>query len=597
MIQLGLQLVFFPIRFLVYLYFKIRYFLTKPKILFIKIPTQFSLYERGSFIRFFREPEVDYFDFLIFLKKVAEEKKIEKIILYIPSLESLYWNQVEDTLVLLEKIKKSGKEIHSYVEEGGLKSLLIASVGTFRYSSDWSQFVVVLPFYEQFYLKNFLKTIGIEVEVFAAGKYKSAGEMYSRNRISKFAKENYKELLENRRQFILELFLRQENLSKDLVKKLWELFKNQSIISSKELLELGFFTDTIDLVQLKEFVSNGGTKTIETNIYHPVKGLGDTIQENKTKKEIKSILEYENFLKLAKKREFLLFPYVNKAVPIALLVMDGVIVLGEEEEEPKTDKIHARAFSKVIQELQESKEKAVIIYLNSPGGMSDASEILYQEIKKLSRIKPVYVFQGSVAASGGYYISCAANKIFANHFTITGSIGVLRLRPNFVKLYRKYKIHKEKFLFDKTTEIFSESSILKKESRKLLKNSAIYIYNAFLDRVAKGRGTTIEFVKKFAEGRVYTSLAFKKNQLIDHVGSFLDIFEEIKKDLKISDLQRIKIYRYPHIKFGIEDLIAFRKTFRKFHAFSLMDYFKILNKDLYFSLEGLLFFIENKKFL
>lgn len=589
------QLLLLPLRLLIYLNYKITYFFSKKKIVLISIPKRFSLFQRIGFLRILQEEE-NYFDFLLFLKKISEEPKVEKVILYIPFLEGLSWTQIEDILYLLETIKQKGKTIYSYVEEGGIKSLVLASVGDHRYSGDWSQFTILLPFFEQFYLKGFLNALGVQVEVFAAGKFKSAGEMYSKNSISKYAKENYKEIIRNRRELIFRFFLNQKHLPETLIQNLWKLFLNQSIISSKELLEIGFFNELIDFVQLKEFIITGKSPRIEFYVYHEVQGKADTLSDKKLHKEENNIIEQNDFLKLAKKREFNLFSFITKQISVALVVMDGIIYMGEENESPKPGSIAAKSYCKIFRELKESKEKVVLIYLNSPGGMSDASEILYQEIRKLSRIKPVYVFQGSIAASGGYYISCAANKISANRFTITGSIGVLRIRPSVKKFYNRYKIKKERLFADKTTDIFSEATNLNKESIRLLNKTTIETYYIFIDRVSKGRGISFNEIIKFAEGKVFSSEVFCTNQLIDQISTFIEVFEQIREDLKIPKKSKFKIHHYPLVKVELKNLLNMRNRFSFTNDWNLEHVEKFFNKNLLTSLESLVLYFKHQNF-
>lgn len=588
MIKILFFILTFPFRVFLYLYNKITYFFTKEKILFLRIPQKFTYYEKVGLINLLQElEEENYFDFLLLLRNISQEKKIKKVIVYVPSLEELSWNVIEELIQLIHTIRENKKEVYTYLEGGGIKSLLVASTGNFRYSGDWNQFSVTLPFFDEFYLGDFLKNLGIEVEIFSAGKYKSAGEIFSRNTISKYAKENYFELLNVQRNLIYQSFLEQKHLSEDTINKMWNLFKNQSIVSSLDLYKIGFFNELIEYVQLKEYVNEGSSKN--TNNFKEDKLKQNSKFIKQEKKIEKNIIEREDFIKIFKKKEFVLFPFTKKKIPIALVVMDGIITMGEEGS-PRAGTIKAKSYAKILQELKDSKERVVLIYLNSPGGMSDASEILYQEIGKLSRTKPVYILQGSVAASGGYYISCAANKIFSNKFTITGSIGVLRIRPNLKKLYKKYKINKAKFLFDKTTEIFSEDADLKKDSKLLLQNTTYQTYEIFLDRVARGRKIEKENLKKFAEGRVFSSVDFQKNGLIDKLATFYSVLDEIKKDLNLHQ-EKIVLNYYPKIKFDFRDLLNFKNLYKL--NLSLAQFVNLFYKEYLISLDGLAYYLKN----
>lgn len=574
------------------------------KILHIKIPSKFTYFEKMGIIKLFTDKkEYNYFMFLILMKKIIEEKKIKKVILEIPSLEGLDWIQIEDLISIIEKIRKSGKIVYGYIEEGGIKTLMLASSCDYRYTGDWAQFITVLPHFEQFYLGDFFKNFGIQFDVFTAGKYKSAGEMYQKNKISPAAKENILELIQDRRKEIFKQFSKTPNIKESEIKKLWDLFLNQSIVTAQNLSQVGFIHKFVDQVQLIEFIKDNESPFIPSEIEHNVQGQGDTIPKQKTKdklavytdKQKLKVIPIEKFLKMVHKKEYSLLPFLNPPVSIALLVMDGIIISGEEDDEAKSGTINAKGYIKVIEELKDSSDKAIIIFVNSPGGMSDASEFLYQEIRKLSRIKPVFVLQGDVAASGGYYISCAGNKIFSYDSTITGSIGVIRLRPVLDKLYKKLKINKSKLMFDKTTEIFSESTPLKKESKDLLQKTTNQAYHIFINRVAKGRGKLEEQVMHFAEGRVYTAFRFKEAGLIDENINFLDLLELIKKELQLKENKKLLINLYPLVKFDIKQILNIKNLAKENRIKELFGIIDLLKKDWYLSLETLNIYLN--KFL
>jgi protease-4 len=602
MIRILVFILLFPFRFLFYLYYKLNYLFSGDKVVHIKIPEEFAYFEKIGIIKFISEKEeINYFLFLILMNKIAEESKIKKVILEIPSLEGLDWNQIEDIISVIERIRKSGKLVYSYVEEGGIKTLMVASSCDYRYTGDWTQFTTVLPHFEQFYLGDFFKSLGVKFDVFTAGKYKSAGEMYEKNKISAPAKENILELIQDKRNEIYQQFLKTSGLKKSDIQKLWNLFLNQSIVTAQELFELGFIHQLMDQVQLVEFITEEQSPFISSQIEHNVQGQGDTILKTseikeKPKSKLKRIT-FEEYVKMILKKEYKLFPFVNQPVPIALVVMDGIIIKGKEEDQAKSGTVNAKGYIKILQEVMDSAEKAVLLYINSPGGMSDASELLYQQIRKLSRKKPVFILQGNVAASGGYYISCAGNKVYAYHSTITGSIGVLRLRPVFHQLYKKFKINKSKLMFDKTTDIFSESTPLSKESRELLQKTTMDAYKIFLDRVARGRGKLTEQVKHFAEGRVYSAFRFKEAGLIDDLTNFVGLLEQIKKELQLKENQKLMINFYPVVKFDLKSLLNIKKLLTDNRSNLLEGISKWLytfTLDWYISIEALSIYLEKR---
>ncbi len=590
-----LYIFIFPVRIIFYFYYKFYYKLLSLKILHLQIPEEFSFYPKKGFINLISETYVNYFEFIVHLRKIAKEPKIEKILLEIPNIESYRWNQIEDIFEILLLIKKSGKEIHVFLEDGGIKSLILSSVAHYRYASDSSQFMILLPHYDQIYWGKFLKRLGIEVEVYAAGKYKSAGEIYQRDKISSYAKENLIEILKDMRSEIFNLLLKSESFSENSVHKFWEMFQNESIITAQKLFQIGFLNQLMDKVQFLEYIQDNGKPFISREVYHNLYGKGDEFKQNESKKNLKDmkekIIELDKFLKITKKKEFRLFPFFKRRHRVAFVIMKGIIVNGNENEEAKSEIINARAYKKIFQKLKDEPYNGIMIYIDSPGGMSNASETLYEEIRKLSRTKPVYIMMGSVSASGGFYISCAGNKIFSNKLTITGSIGVLRLRPNFYNLYKKFNITKFKILEGKTGDIFSEEGKLKKESKKIMDNSIVHAYKVFIHRVAQSRGFSEEDVQKYAEGKVFLAGKFESCGLIDKTLSFTDFLEAYRKDAGLSPEEAILIEFYPLVKFELKNI--FKITYLLNQKNKILEEF-IKNYNYYLSFETLnYYFNEN----
>ncbi|RMD59863.1 MAG: signal peptide peptidase SppA [Nitrospirae bacterium] len=162
--------------------------------------------------------------------------------------------------------------------------------------------------------------------------------------------------------------------------------------------------------------------------------------------------------------------------------------------------------------------KAVVIRVNSPGGGVAPSQEIYQEIKGLKKKKKVLVSMGSVAASGGYYISCAADKIVANPGTLTGSIGVIMEIPNFEELMKKLGIKTEVIKSGKHKDLASSFRELSPEERKILQGVLDDVYYQFVNAVAQGRNMEYEKVKKLADGRIFTGKQAKELGLVDELG-------------------------------------------------------------------------------
>lgn len=178
----------------------------------------------------------------------------------------------------------------------------------------------------------------------------------------------------------------------------------------------------------------------------------------------------------------------------------------------------------ILEQLKEarldSRVKAILIRIDSPGGAVSASQEIYEEVKRLDKEKPVIVSMGNVAASGGYYIACGARKIFANPGTITGSIGVRMEHVNLKDLLTWAKVEHQTLKSGEFKDVGSPDRPLTKEERELLENVLKNMHAQFKKTVASQRKIPAETVEKIADGRIYTGEQALELKLIDEIGGF-----------------------------------------------------------------------------
>lgn len=162
--------------------------------------------------------------------------------------------------------------------------------------------------------------------------------------------------------------------------------------------------------------------------------------------------------------------------------------------------------------------KAVVIKLNSPGGSVVASDEIYQQLKKLQQAKPIVMLFGDVAASGGYYIAAAADKIVASPASLTGSIGVIMLSPNFSGLYDKLGVEITTFKSGQYKDLGSPNRSISEAEAEILQSLIDDSYQLFIDRIEAGRDLNRDKILELADGRVYSGLQARQNGLVDQVG-------------------------------------------------------------------------------
>jgi protease-4 len=211
--------------------------------------------------------------------------------------------------------------------------------------------------------------------------------------------------------------------------------------------------------------------------------------------------------------------------------------------------------------------KAIVLRVDSPGGSALASDLMWHALENAKAKKPVVVSMGDVAASGGYYIACNANKIVAEPTTVTGSIGVFMGKPVVKGLYDWLGVSNEYVMRGKNAGIFRETEKWTDTERAKMQDQANKIYYGdFVPKVAKGRGKTEEEVNTLGQGRVWTGTQGKQNGLVDEFGG-LEKAIEIAKDLaKISPENQVKRVTYPEAQpflnqyFGEGNTLADAKT-------------------------------------
>ncbi len=235
---------------------------------------------------------------------------------------------------------------------------------------------------------------------------------------------------------------------------------------------------------------------------------------------------------------------------IAQICIEGVI-------EKENEKYNQKWLLETISKLKDDKNTTgIILYINSPGGSVYESDEVYNAVKKYKEEtgKPVYAYFAALAASGGYYIGCSADRIIANRNTITGSIGVIAGRfINLTDLMAKHGIKSETIHAGKNKTMGSFDEPVTKEQRDIMQSVADECYEQFVSLVAENRNLDLETVKTLADGRIYTANQALKNGLIDEVCSIDDAKKLIKQDM--ADYNNAQKFEFIDFKYEYKDNI------------------------------------------
>ncbi|MBM9577185.1 S49 family peptidase [Leptospira sp. 201903070] len=509
-----LKFVFLPVRLIFQLVRWIRFRFFRGNHYFLEIPSEFSNYRKSFFMRLLSSKDEDLFftEFLLELKLLSQIPGLKKISILIQQPEYGFG----ETLSIGERLqilKESGIELEGFALTGGLKSLFLLGICNTRFCSEASEFFPVLPSAESFFFGNAGKKWGVKVETFQSGPYKSFGESFQRDKFSPKAKENLVFLL---KQMTTDL----ENLFQRYTKFSLKTF-SEPFLSAKVLKERKFITGFLNEEDFREnFLYEAYTN------------------EGEKQKPITKELTLSSLYRFTKLRNFKVF---SRREPIvAVLPLKGNIhhdTLGKGE--GKTEGISYHSVKNALKELREENAvKAVILEVDSPGGSAFVSELLYQEILKLSKKKIVYAYVQNVSASGGYYLSCAASKIYSSPYSIVGSIGSISLRMDLKNLYSKLGVTKDRVGFYKYRDLLSEYGPIHSDSKKLMEQEIRESEGLFYKRVAEARKIQVSTLdQRFGQGRVFTASQFLKDKMIDSITDFLGLVEDIKQELKTERVQ------------------------------------------------------------
>jgi protease-4 len=420
----------------------------------------------------------------------------------------------------LLQFKKTGKFIYAYGDVIPQKAYYVANVADKIYCNpqggvDWKGFAI-----EELFLKEALDKLEIEPQIFYAGKFKSATEPLREEKMTEANRLQTTELLNYLFNNLLNTTATERNLDSSTLRKC----ANEHLIR--------FASDALK--------------------YRLVDGLK---YDDELKDEIKQRLKigkYDmlNFVPIAKYANAVNFKKTGKD-RIALVYAEGDIVDGKGN----NSQIGGVTYRSYIRKARlDTDVKAIVIRINSGGGSSMASENLWREITVARKDKPVIISFGDVAASGGYYLSCNADKIFTESNTITGSIGVFSILPNMQKFFK----NKLGITFDgvKTAPDADELSISKpltEMQKRFFQNEVDSIYFTFKTRVSDGRKLDMAFVDSIGQGRVWMGENGLKLGLVDKIGGLQDAVDYAAKLVKSSDY---RLMEYPEPKTLLDILLG-----------------------------------------
>jgi protease-4 len=445
-----------------------------------------------------------------------------KGITLVNNLSTLGMAQLKELRDRLETFKKSGKFVVSYSDVLSQKEYYLTSVADTIYLNPLGEMDFKGLSSEVLFFKELQEKSGVKLEVIRHGKYKSAVEPFISDEMSDANREQISSLLNSVWTGMVTDIAQSRKIS----------------VAQLNLIADGLLARTPEMAKSSKLIDKIG---YEDQFHDGIK-KALKVAKDKDYKKI-DIVDYASNNNSSPKN-------ASADNRIAVIYAQGEIRSGEGD----VNYIGEKSMNRALKEARENKDiKAIVLRIDSPGGSALTSELIWREIQLTKKVKPVVVSMGNVAASGGYYIACNADKIFAENTTITGSIGVFGLLPNFSTLSERIGINAEQVSTHSNSADYSPFVPLTPRFREITQESIERIYTTFVNRVATGRKMSFEQVDEIAQGRVWTGAEALQNGLVDAIGGLDNALAEAAKLAKIKEYRTIN---FPEFDKNLQDMFA-----------------------------------------
>ena len=515
----------------------------------LKIDLSTPVVERSAdnpieFINSSGDNPIELKDVLMSIEKAKNDDRIKLIYLNFGEVNAGL-SCIEEIRAKLIDFKTSGKQIIAYSNYYSQYSYLLCSVADKIYLNPNGFIDLKGISASVVFFKNLLAKIGIETQIIRKGQFKSAVEPFTETKMSESSRLQTKLLIEDISEFMTNCISEERNIE---VSKINNDINELRLNSASACKKLNYIDDILYEDQLKDslklFSSSTKIKTINLKNYVNVK--------------------LNNKQKISR----------NK---IAVIYANGTI----SNNKGSINEIGTQTITKSLIQAREDKNvKAIVLRVNSPGGSAMTSDLIWRETIITKKEKPIIVSMGDYAASGGYYIACAADSIFSNKTTVTGSIGVFGIIPNLKKLYNeKLSVFFDTVNTHKYSDMGSNRRLTNFEIDKIRENIN-QIYSDFINKVADGRNMDTLYVDSIGQGRVWSGAKAKEIGLIDTHGGLFDAIDAAKLIANIDDYRLIEL---PKKKDPFEDIFSKINSSTKF--LNLIDNYNFKNLEESLELE------------
>lgn len=470
---------------------------------------------------------ISFMDILNSLDSIKENKDIKGIVIALDQVDLSSAN-IEELNKKFDELKKNNKKIYAYGTYLENQNYPLATIADEIIMMPSASANVTLTGYNytNLYYKKLLDNLGVNMEVVRIGNYKSYGENYIGDKMSDELKAELTRIFDNRYDKFINNIAKMRKIDKNTL--------DNDIVNGNNTSLTPFAARDKKLVDKLEGFQEltqrlGITDEKMVDIY-------DYYEDHSSEIEAKN-----------KGNDAIAVIYAEGAIIDDSTANDNTISIAPDNIAIKLEKA-----------LETKNLKGIVLRVNSPGGSALASEIIYQTLLKAG--VPIYVSMSETAASGGYYISMAGNKVFADNATITGSIGVVSMIPKFYNAQNKYGVTANSISKGKYSDMYNPFAPLTEETKTKISESMLSTYKEFKSRVSASRKIDDTILENYAQGKIWLGDEAKNIKLVDEIGGLEETINAMARDLKLKEDYRVE---------NIYTEISFQKTLKMLSSFVL----------------------------
>ncbi len=430
----------------------------------------------------------------------------------------------------IERLRESGKEVVVFTPYLNNASYFVATAANRIVVPPGVEFEVFGLRTEASFYKDSLDKIGVSFDNIQISPYKSAFDMFDKSDMSPELHEQLSWLMDERFAMMVDSMAEGRNVPTAVIQSAID----QAPLPPERAIELGLF-DAVAYEDELAYLLADKTQKKESE------------QEGKRPKA--TLTPWHTAVGQLTRR----YRRVHPRKYIGVISLEGMITMGESVQPPIDLPIPLiggatageATLTQLLREAEQDEElAALILHVDSGGGSALASDLIWRQVDRLRQKRPVLVYMGNAAASGGYYVAASANHIMAQTATITGSIGVVMGRASTAGLYEKLGIKQVALQRGAHAHLYSDSGPLSQEDRQLFLEMITRSYTQFKQVVAKGRGLPFEELDPICHGRVWTGRQAKAHELVDSHGDFVDAIAQAAKlaGLTINEHETVPVY-------------------------------------------------------